>query len=797
MSKIKLLQLASLVILLFIIVSISRYTPPQITVDNNNSNTAGVVGSIPGIDAYFSFDEGSGNTVSDTVNNRSGALTNGPSWTSGRAGGGISLDGLNDYVLTNYSPKFNSTGFTVSLWVNPSYLPTPVTIGGATINLYSNLIGDSTFDLRAIRIAGNNKIDVLLGGLTSDVNAIRDANINLSTGSWQMITVTYDASNKSVSIYQNGSQTFTRTLSSPSADWGGNVTISKRVVVNEYLRGSIDEVRFYNRPLSSSEVSNLYSMDLTQVPVSPTPSISITPIVTPTPIVTISQSPLVTPTPLPTPSITPTPTTAIVPIPTPIISADTISPVISNASALSITATSTNIAWTTNEASDTQIEYGVSSAYGIYLPVNTAMVTSHMAKLINLTSNTIYYVKIKSKDYAGNTGISTLTFKTLTLPIVVTDSSKQADLPASFQYIGNPLYSRFSTDPANRKVHDLQYWPVTDKIYIGAGNSGNGQIKTDLWSLNVSNNTFTKEIDQMDAEMIERFRVLAGQLYIPAYDDVLGLNFHRLDGSIWKRYPIPGNFGGHSPDLGVFDNKLFITIGRNDVTDPGVVITDLAGKVVFSSISTTSTSINANKAGRIENFFDFKGSLYANRLISLTGTGDNRFLSKYDPILTKKFKVVYPTGAGFFPEYPTQTQWMSYASVFKGAVVYGGFNNLHYATSIEPPVVKLVKFPSASMSVVDFFDRDGLMFVLGKNTTTGLQSVIVSPDLINWTPLLNITSKLSFSSIEYVNGKLYLAAEVLGSSEVNLADSNKYTGNIYMVSAPNLPSSAPSIPGVI
>ncbi len=776
-------QFILLAVLLAIVFSISNYfskTTPFPQDEYNNPDLAAAIGSIPGIDAYFSFDEGSGTTIYDIVKNRSGSLTNGPTWTNGKAGAGISLDGINDYVSTNYSPKLESTGFTISLWVNPSVLPTSTTIGNATINMYSNLVGDSSSDARGIRVTGSNKIDVLLGGFSNGSNALRDGAINLTTGSWHMVTVIYDPSSKTVTVYQNGSETTSKSLTSSSADWSGNVTLSKRVVVSEYLQGSIDEVRFYNRPLSASEVSNLYSMDLNQVTTQATQT-------TPVPTATTTVTTNVVTEPSPTPTPTPTPT----------IAPDTTAPVVSSASATFITATSTTITWITNEVSDTQLEYGVSTTYGIYSPLNTSRVTSHSVRLTNLVSNMLYYVKVKSKDPAGNTGLSTLTFRTLALPTVVTDSSKQVDLPTSFQYIGNPLYTRFPTNPANRKAHDLEYWPATGKIYIGAGNSGNAQTRTDLWSLNVSNNTFTKELDQMDAEMVERFRVLAGQLYIPAYDDVLGLNFHRLDGATWKRYPIPGNFGGHSPDIGVFDNKIFLTIGRNDVTDPGMVITDLTGKIVFSSVSTTSTSINAYKAGRVENFFEFKGSLYANRLLSLSSSGDNRFLSKYDPTVYTKFKTVYTTGAGFFPEYPTQSQWMMQASGFKGAVVYGGFNNLHYATSIEPPVVKLVKFPSAGMTVVDFFNRDGLMFVLGKNNSTGVQSVLVSPDLTNWTTLLNITSKLSFSSIEYANGKLYMAAEVLGSTATNLADAEKHTGNIYSVSVPSLPNNSPSIPGVI
>ena len=45
-----------------------------------------------------------------------------------------------------------------------------------------------------------------------------------------------------------------------------------------------------------------------------------------------------------------------------------------------VTATGATVTWTTNEASDTQVEYGLTTAYGSQTTLNTSMVTSHRAQ---------------------------------------------------------------------------------------------------------------------------------------------------------------------------------------------------------------------------------------------------------------------------------------------------------------------------------------------------------------------------------------------------------------------------------
>ena len=84
---------------------------------------------------------------------------------------------------------------------------------------------------------------------------------------------------------------------------------------------------------------------------------------------------------------------------------DTTPPVISNVQSSAITASSATITWTTDEASNSVVEYGLTTSYGSTAS-NPANVTSHSIPLSSLSANTLYHYRVKSTDAAGNTATS-------------------------------------------------------------------------------------------------------------------------------------------------------------------------------------------------------------------------------------------------------------------------------------------------------------------------------------------------------------------------------------------------------
>ncbi len=85
---------------------------------------------------------------------------------------------------------------------------------------------------------------------------------------------------------------------------------------------------------------------------------------------------------------------------------DLVPPVISNVASSNVTQTSATISWNTDEASDSQVEYGTNTSYGSTTAVDPAQVTAHNVQLDNLEHSTTYHFRVKSRDASGNLATS-------------------------------------------------------------------------------------------------------------------------------------------------------------------------------------------------------------------------------------------------------------------------------------------------------------------------------------------------------------------------------------------------------
>src|SRR5207249_44386 len=76
---------------------------------------------------------------------------------------------------------------------------------------------------------------------------------------------------------------------------------------------------------------------------------------------------------------------------------DATPPVISAVTATSITSSGATITWTTSETSDSQVDYGLTTAYGSTTTLNTSLVTAHSAALSGLAGTTLYHYRVRSR----------------------------------------------------------------------------------------------------------------------------------------------------------------------------------------------------------------------------------------------------------------------------------------------------------------------------------------------------------------------------------------------------------------
>lgn len=86
--------------------------------------------------------------------------------------------------------------------------------------------------------------------------------------------------------------------------------------------------------------------------------------------------------------------------------ADTTPPTISAVTVSSTSQSGATITWTTNEAADSQVNYGATSSYGSHSTLDSTLVTSHSVTLSGLTASTTYHYQVVSKDASSNSASS-------------------------------------------------------------------------------------------------------------------------------------------------------------------------------------------------------------------------------------------------------------------------------------------------------------------------------------------------------------------------------------------------------
>jgi len=101
---------------------------------------------------------------------------------------------------------------------------------------------------------------------------------------------------------------------------------------------------------------------------------------------------------------------------------DTTAPTISNVQVTSVAETTAIISWTTNESSDSEVQYdSVSRLWGSYSwgENDNSLVTSHSITVTGLEADTTYYFRVGSTDNSGNgpTTSTEMTFTTEAIPV--------------------------------------------------------------------------------------------------------------------------------------------------------------------------------------------------------------------------------------------------------------------------------------------------------------------------------------------------------------------------------------------
>lgn len=210
---------------------------------NAAPTTSGLVG-------YWKFDEKSGTTAVDSSATNANGSVIGSVWTIGAFSNALSFDGANDYVKIPHKSVLNPKGntWTVSAWIKTS------ASNGTVLHK-----GDSDPDEYQLSIVnGTAQFNINAGGTT--VLATAKSTTLVTDGLWHHI-VGVRTGNNSVSIYVDGIQEGTASYSGSgtSIDTSNALTIGAQNGGSDAFAGIIDEVRIYNRSLSTAEIGELGS----------------------------------------------------------------------------------------------------------------------------------------------------------------------------------------------------------------------------------------------------------------------------------------------------------------------------------------------------------------------------------------------------------------------------------------------------------------------------------------------------------------------------------------------------------
>lgn len=240
-----------------------------------NGNDWVTIGSPPaseprGIIAHLKLDETSGTTAVDSIGSASGTMSGGltgaDNTTSGKVSTALKFNGTDNFITAGNSNIIDgATAVSICFWLN--YTKPSVTSDGGIIGTWSQSSGDGWL----VWVDDNssdgksNTLAFLVGNASLSNTRVTAPSNTITPGIWDHYCTTFEGST-SIAIYKNGTKIIDRVSSVQSA-----ITTSSSPIeigrtghnTQAYLNASLDDLRIYNRVLSSTEIQQLHDMGLT------------------------------------------------------------------------------------------------------------------------------------------------------------------------------------------------------------------------------------------------------------------------------------------------------------------------------------------------------------------------------------------------------------------------------------------------------------------------------------------------------------------------------------------------------
>jgi hypothetical protein len=189
--------------------------------------------------ALWRFDEGSGNVAYDiSVNGFDGTLMGGPQWVAGYFGGGLYLDGTDDYVEVSTPLNLNSNTATFTAWVNlegsqPDWAGIWVSRAGSTIaGIHYGTGGDLRY----------NWNDATYGW---------SSGFQIPDQEWFFTALVIEPDK--ATLYMN-EQSAVNEVAHAIEQFDDTLVFGQDPTGGRFMRGTIDDVRIYDHALTQAEI---------------------------------------------------------------------------------------------------------------------------------------------------------------------------------------------------------------------------------------------------------------------------------------------------------------------------------------------------------------------------------------------------------------------------------------------------------------------------------------------------------------------------------------------------------------
>ena len=204
--------------------------------------------------AHLKLDEASGIAAADsTANGWTGTLVNGPTWSAGKIGNAVSLDGSNDYVSLPTGVVNGLTTCTITGWV---YLNSV----GNWSRIFDFGTGTTNYMFLSPKNGANGKVRFAIR-TASVAEQIIDGAAAIATAGWHHIAVTLNGATGT--LYVDGAQVGQNTAMTLNPSSLGATTQNylgkSQFSADPYLNGKVDDFHVYGTVFTAAQIATLYS----------------------------------------------------------------------------------------------------------------------------------------------------------------------------------------------------------------------------------------------------------------------------------------------------------------------------------------------------------------------------------------------------------------------------------------------------------------------------------------------------------------------------------------------------------